>query len=102
MVAFKFILLVVSVLVGYTLGWHFTERYVLAEKHPLFRFKAFECRKCLSFHIAWVTSTIVSLMFVDWVMLAVGIAFAFVLFVGLYVDERNKTVKIEDETNEME
>lgn len=96
MIAIKFILLVLSVLIGYALGWYLTEKNILAEKHPLFKFEAFECRKCLSFHIAWVTSTFFALLFKDFVMLAVGVAFAFILFIGLLVDEKHKTIKIEE------
>ena len=97
MLAIKFLLLVASVLIGYVLGYVFTEtKYDLA-KYRLFQFKAFECRKCLSFHIAWVTSTVLSLLFEDWIMLIIGVIFAFILFVGLKIDEKQKTIKIIDE-----
>lgn len=96
MLAFKFLLLIFSVLFGYTLGWYFTESYRLADKHPLFRFKAFECRKCLSFHIAWVTSTFISLIFPDWIMFIIGLFFAIMLHIGLRIDEKEKTIIIED------
>lgn len=97
MLAIKFLLLVASVVNGYVLGYVFTEtKYDLA-KYRLFQFKAFECRKCLSFHISWVTSTVLSLLFEDWIMLIIGVIFAFILFVGLKIDEKNKTIKIIDE-----
>ena len=94
MLAVKFLLLILSVFLGYTLGWYFTEQYRLADKHRLFQFEAFECRKCLSFHIAWVTSTFISLLFSDWIMFTIGLFFAIMLHIGLRIDERNKTVKI--------
>lgn len=95
MLAIKFLLLVFSVLLGYTLGYIFTEtKYRLAQLR-FFQFTAFECRKCLSTHIAWVTSTFISLLFNDWVMLVIGILFAEMLFVGFYIDQKNKTVKID-------
>jgi len=92
--AFKFILLVLSIFIGYTLGYYFTECYKLADKHRLFQFEAFECRQCLSFHIAWVTSTFISLLFEDWIMLVIGIIMAFIMFVGLRIDQHRKTIKI--------
>lgn len=95
MLAIKFVLLVLSILIGYTLGWYFTEEYRLADKHPLFKFQAFECRGCLSFHIAWVTSTFISLLFGDWVILLIGILMALIMYWGIKTDQRNKTIKIE-------
>ena len=96
MLAIKFIFLVLSIFIGYTLGWYFTEKNRLADKHPLFEFEAFECRQCLSFHIAWVTSTIISLIFGDWIMAVIGIAMAFIMYFGIKIDQKHKTIKIED------
>ena len=99
--AIKFIALVASIFLGYTLGYIFTEtKYDLA-KYRFFQFKAFECRKCLSFHIAWVTSTIVSLLFNDWIMVAAGILAAFILFAGLLIDEKNRTVNIHENNHKL-
>lgn len=95
MLTIKFILLVLSIEFGYALGWYFTEKNRLADKHPLFQFTAFECRACLSFHIAWVTATIISLLFEDWIMLIFGIAMALVMYWGIKIDTKNKTFKIE-------
>ena len=95
MLAIKFILLLFSVFVGYILGFIFTEDDDFRlSKYRIFQFKAFECRKCLSTHIAWVTSTLISLIFEDWCMLIIGLVFAAALFLGLYIDEKNKTIKI--------
>lgn len=94
MIAVKFILLVISVLIGYTLGYVFTETKLRLAKWKLFQFEAFQCRQCLSFHIAWVTSTIISLLFGDWMMLLVGIGFAFMLWVGLKIDQKRKTIDV--------
>lgn len=94
MLAIKFLLLVFSVLFGYTLGYIFTETKYRLSRWGLFRFQAFECRKCLSTHIAWVTSTFISLLLADWVMFIIGLIFASILFLGLYIDEKNKTIKI--------
>ena len=94
MIAVKFLLLVISVLFGYTMGYILTETKYRLAKYPLFQFQGFECRKCLSTHITWVTTTFISLVFNDLVMLITGIVFAAFLFVGLYIDEKNKTIKV--------
>ena len=94
MLAIKFILLVLCVLIGYTLGFLFTETEYRLSKYKLFQFQAFECRKCLSFHITWVLTTLCSTIFYDWLMFIVGLFFAAMLFTGLYIDERNKTIKL--------
>lgn len=94
MLAVKFLLLVISVLIGYFLGYFLTEtKYRLAQL-DVFKMTVWECRKCLSTHIAWVTSTFISLLFTDWVMFMIGLGFASMLFLGLYLDEKNKTIKI--------
>lgn len=94
MLAIKFIILVLCVLVGYTLGFIFTETKYRLGRYPLFQFKAFECRKCLSTHITWVLTTLASCIFSDWKMFIVGLFFATMLFIGLYIDEKNKTIKL--------
>lgn len=95
----KFILLLLGCFVGYTLGWYFTEECRLSDKHPLFDFEAFRCRQCLTFHITWVTTTLLSLAFGDFLMLAIGIFFAFMIFFGIKIDEKNKFINIEDYEN---
>jgi len=94
MLAIKFIILVLCVLVGYTVGFIFTETKYRLGRYPLFQFQAFECRKCLSTHITWVLTTLASCIFSDWKMFIVGLFFATMLFVGLYIDEKNKTIKL--------
>ena len=89
-------MLVVSVLLGYFLGYFFTETKYSLSQFDVFKFKGFECRPCLSFHIAWVTSTAFSLIFPDIYMLIIGIVFAFLLHIGLKIDQKNKTVKVDD------
>lgn len=90
--AIKFILLVLCVLIAYTLGYVFTETKYDLQKYPLFDFEAFKCRKCLSFHISWVLSTFISLLFNDWVMVIAGIIFASFLFIGLKIDENKRMI----------
>lgn len=90
MIAIKFIILVICVLVAYTLGYIFTETKYDLQRYPLFDFEAFKCRKCLSFHISWVLSTFISLLFGDLIMLVLGIIFAAFLFLGLHLDEKKR------------
>ena len=92
--AIKFIELVGLTLLAYVLGYIFTETKLDLAQWRLFQFKAFECRPCLSFHIRWVLTTFVSLIYMDWIMLIVGIAFAFGLFIGLKIDQKNKTLNL--------
>ena len=92
--AIKFIILIGLVLLAYVLGYIFTETKLDLAQWRLFQFKAFECRPCLSFHICWVLTTFVSLIYMDWIMLIVGIVFAFVLFIGLKIDQKNKTLNL--------
>lgn len=96
MIAFKFILLVFCVFVGYTLGYLFTETKYRLAQIPIFKFEAFECRQCLSFHIAWVSSTLISLILNDWCMLLIGLFFAIMLFFGLKIDQKKKTIILEN------
>jgi len=94
MIAVKFLLLILSVLFGYFLGYFLTETKYRLARYDVFKMTVWECRKCLSTHIAWVTSTFISLIFADWYMLIIGLVFASALFTGLYIDEKNKTIKI--------
>lgn len=94
MLAIKFLLLVVSVLLGYFLGYFLTETKYRLARYDVFRMMVWECRKCLSFHIAWVTSTFISLLFSDWIMFTIGLFFAIMLHIGLRIDEKSKTIKI--------
>ena len=96
MLAVKFLLLILSVFLGYFLGYFFTETKYRLARYDVFRMMVWECRKCLSFHISWVVSTTISLLFVDWYMLIIGVVFAFMLFIGLKIDQKNKTVLLED------
>lgn len=94
MLAVKFSLLILSVLLGYFLGYFLTETKYRLANYNAFKMKVWECRQCLSFHIAWVTSTFISLIFNDWIMLIIGVFFAFMLYIGLRIDQRKKTITI--------
>lgn len=96
MLVVKFILLLLSVFSGYILGFILTETKFTLSRYRVFQFKAFECRPCLSFHIAWVISTIIGLYFENYIMIAIGILFAFALFIGLKLDQQHRTITLED------
>lgn len=96
MITIKFILLLASVFTGYFLGYLFTETKYRLAKYRVFQFKAFECRKCLSTHIAWVTSTLFATIFEDWYVFIIGLIFAAALFWGLYIDEKERTVSLDE------
>ena len=91
MLAIKFILLVLSTFVGYLGGYLFTEKWNIG-RFKIFDFEGFKCRPCLSFHIAWVTATTIALLMTDFKMIPIGIFFAFMLWVGLKVDQKRKTI----------
>lgn len=89
---FEFISLVACVIIAYITGYIFTEtRYYLA-RYPMFRFKAFECRPCLSFHICWVLTTTISLLYHNYLMVVIGVIFSFILFFGLYNDMKKRFI----------
>lgn len=93
MITIKFIILLICVFLGYVLGYVFTETKYDLQKYEIFDFEAFKCRKCLSFHVSWVLTTIASTLFNDWIMCAVGIFFSFMLFLGLKIDEKLRQEK---------
>lgn len=96
MVAIKFITLILCVFVGYFLGYVFTETKLRLAQWKIFQTKPFLCRPCLSFHIAWVTSTFISLLLGDLIMLLFGILFARGLWVGLKIDEKERTITLDE------
>lgn len=93
MITIKFIILLICVFLGYVLGYIFTETKYDLQRYEIFDFEAFKCRKCLSFHVSWVLTTIASTLFNDWIMFAVGIFFSFMLFLGLKIDEKLRQEK---------
>ena len=96
MITIKFLLLLASVFAGYFLGYLFTETKYRLARYRVFQMKAFECRKCLSTHIAWVSSTLIATLFEDWYVFIIGLIFAAALFVGLYIDERQRTITLDE------
>lgn len=93
MIALEFIILILIMILSYVLGYYLTEVIHLPNYSSLFDFKAFVCRKCLSFHICWISETIASLLFHNYVMLVIGILLSIGLFVGLYQDEKSRFIE---------
>ena len=100
MLCIKFLILVLVIFLAYTIGYYVVDVCDISSKHGLFKFTAFECRPCFTFHISWVTSTAISLLFGDFVMLLIGILFALMTYLGLKHDVENKTIKIDDYDND--
>lgn len=94
MLAIKFLILVLCVFFGYFGGYFFTEVWNIG-KYKIFDFEGFKCRQCLSFHISWVASTFMALLLMDLRMIPVGIIFALFLYLGLKIDQKRKTEKID-------
>ena len=100
MLCIKFLILVFVIFLAYTVGYYVVDVWDISSRHDLFKFTAFECRPCFTFHAAWVTSTAISLLFGDFVMLFIGILFALMTYLGLKHDVENKTIKIDDYDND--
>ena len=100
MLCIKFLILILVIFIAYTVGYYVVDVWDISSKHGLFKFTAFECRPCFTFHVAWVTSTAISLLFCDFVMLFIGILFALMTYLGLKKDVENKTIKIDDYDND--
>ncbi len=96
MITIKFLSLLASVFAGYFLGYLFTETKYRLARYDVFKMKVWECRKCLSTHIAWVTSTLFATIFEDWLVFIIGLIFAAALFWGLYIDEKERTVSLDE------
>ena len=94
MTVINFLILVLIVLIGFTLGWLLTETRFRLSQWRLFQFEAFECRQCLTFHLIWVPSVAYGLWVHSWMTIAVGVIFAFCVFFGIKLDIKKKTRKI--------
>ena len=84
------------IFLAYTVGYYVVDVWDISTKHDLFKFTAFECRPCLTFHMAWVTSTDISLLFGALMMLFIGRLLALLTYIGMKKDVENKTIKIDN------
>lgn len=90
----NFLVLVGIVLIGFTLGWLFTETRFRLSKWRLFQFEAFVCRQCLTFHLIWVPSVAYGLWVHSWMTILVGVIFSFIVWAGIKLDIKKRTKKI--------
>lgn len=59
-------------------------------------YKPFNCEKCFSFWSLIATYLAVGLVFKLWVTLIVGIVLSILNAIAMYIDDRNKIVKIDE------
>lgn len=55
--------------------------------------KPFNCRPCLTFHLSWITTTLMALAFNSAPIFVLGIIYSFVVFIILYLIDKNKITK---------
>ena len=60
------------------------------------QFPPFHCRKCLTFWSLIISSIVLGLSFELYVMMATVIILASLTAISMHVDQKNKTVRIED------
>lgn len=78
--------------VGY-FSWWLTEK----DKVPNFLdFKPFSCRLCLNFWLLVAIYIALGISFNLWVMLIAGVILAILNAIAMWVNQRNKTIKLED------
>lgn len=86
----QFILLILTTIISFILGYYLTETKYDISKYKLFNMKPFNCRKCLTFHITWVLNTILALLFNSLYMGVFGVICAIGNFVAIELDDKDK------------
>ena len=93
MYALQFLVLIAINLLSLAVGYILTNKIYLPNYSDFFQFKPFRCQKCMTFHIDWIISTFVSLLFNNYIMLIFGLIFSFGLFILLYLDEKERFIQ---------
>lgn len=95
-ILFQFIITgIVFFTVGY-FSWWFTEK----KTTPKFLdFKPFSCRLCLNFWALVAIYVAIGISFKLWVMLIAGVILAILNAIAMWVNQKSKTIKIEDYGN---
>ena len=88
----EFTVIIMCLFTAYIGGWFFTETKYYLSKYPCFRFKMFECKKCLTFHIGWILVAYASLIFNSWWVFGLGLLLDCGLFYLLYKDEKERFI----------
>lgn len=75
------------------LCWKITEVWGLPE---WLRYKPWECRKCLSFWLLMTLFICSGVLCHLWITMAVGAILTILDTIAVIIDQKNKTIKIED------
>jgi hypothetical protein len=62
----------------------------LTSRYPALDRKPFNCRPCLTFHLIWILQAIAAILLKSPAFFLIGLCCAFVIFIVLYVDAKNK------------
>ena len=93
----QFIIVVVLFFsVGY-LSWWFTEDKDIGHIPEFLNFRPFICRKCLTFWLLVGIYVALGISFELWVVLVAGAVLAILNAIAMTINEKNKTVKIEND-----
>lgn len=95
MLIFLVTLLVILDTAGMFFGILFTEKpkYRLADKYKWLDFKPFNCKPCLTFHFIWIFQVIAAILLGNLQYGILGIISAFIIMLGLYIEDKNKIEK---------
>ena len=74
-------------------AWYITEKKQLPE---YLQFKPFNCRKCCTFWSNIIIFLAIGLTFNLWWFMGLGIVLGILTTIALYVDQKQKTVKVDD------
>lgn len=81
---------IIFFITGY-FSWWFTEKGNVPE---FLEYKPFECRLCLTFWLLVAAYVALGISFELWVVLIAGIALAILNAIAMYINQKNKTIKI--------
>lgn len=88
---FQFILVgIIFFGVGY-FSWWFTEKDNVPE---FLEYRPFQCRLCLTFWLLVAIYLVLGVSFKLWVVLISGIILAILNAIAMYINQKNKTIKI--------
>lgn len=74
-------------------AWALTEKWMMPE---WLNYKPWNCKLCLTFWSLVAVYLTIGLSFKVYITLYGGIALAILNAIAMYIDQRNKTIKIED------
>lgn len=73
--------------------WYVTERQLVPE---FLDYKPFQCRTCLTFWSLVAIYVGMGIIFHLWIALIGGIVLAILNAIAMYIDQKNKTIKLDD------